>query len=342
VVQRDTIVVGASAGGVEALRSLVAGLPADLPACLLVVLHMPPSGVNALASILARVTDLKVRPAELESPLERGTVLVARADHHLVVVDGRVILTRGPRENGHRPAVDVLFRSAARALGPRVVGVVLSGALDDGSAGLVAVRLRGGVGVVQDPSDALASGMPANAIRAADPEYVVPLAKIPGVLRDLVGVEVEDAAPEPSVLMTAEIAMAELEPEALDRPDRPGQPAGLSCPDCHGTLFTIAEGGYVRYRCRVGHAWSAESLLAENDASLEGALWMALRTLEEKAALSLDMAARAAEHDQVISAQRFRDQAGETRDAADLIRRMLLSGSGRSPRADAPTELDRP
>jgi two-component system, chemotaxis family, protein-glutamate methylesterase/glutaminase len=335
VAQRDTVVVGASAGGVEALRTLVAGLPADLRASVLVVLHMPPDGIDALASILSRAGALKVRPAEQHSPLEPGTVLVARPDHHLVVVDDHVILTRGPRENGHRPAVDVLFRSAARVLGPRVVGVVLSGALDDGSAGLVAIRARGGLGVVQDPADALAAGMPRHAIRAADPEHVVPVAAMARLLETVVGQEVTDSPASVPHLMDVEVAMAELEPGALGAPDRPGTPAGFSCPDCHGTLFTLEEAGFVRYRCRVGHAWSAESLLAEHDASLEGALWMALRALEEKAALGRDMAVRARTHSQNLSARRFENQAAETQDAAEILRRMLLDGTGRSPAGEA-------
>lgn len=325
--RRDTIVVGASAGGVEALRTLVGGLPADLAATVLIVLHTPATGVNALASILSRTSSLKVLQADQEMPLEHGTVLVARPDHHLVVVDGRVILTRGPRENGHRPAVDVLFRSAARALGGRVIGVVLSGALDDGAAGLVAVRSRGGVGVVQDPEEALHPSMPESAIAAADPEYVLPVSAMPTTLVRLVGTEAGDVG-DPSELMDVEIAMAELEPDAIQQSNRPGVPAGFSCPDCHGTLFTIDEAGLARYRCRVGHAWSAEGLLAENDAALEGALWMALRSLEEKAALALDMAARATGHGQPMSAQRFADQAREAKEAAELIRRMLVTGAG--------------
>jgi two-component system chemotaxis response regulator CheB len=332
VAYRDTIVVGASAGGVEALRTLLAGLPADLPAAILVVLHTPRTSVSALSSILARATELTVHQAENESPLEHGTVLVARPDHHLVVVDGRVITTRGPQENGHRPAVDVLFRSAARALGPRVVAVILSGALDDGSAGLIAVRRHGGVGVVQDPADALHNGMPINAIRAAAPEHVLPLARIPELLRRLVSEPLDIAAPEPTDLMDTEIAMAELKREALQEPERPGVPAGFSCPECHGTLFQIDEAGFIRYRCLVGHAWSAESLLAESDAALEGAFWAALRSLEEKAALASEMAARAGLRGHDFSAHRFKGQAEEARNAAELIRRMLLNGTGVSTR----------
>jgi two-component system chemotaxis response regulator CheB len=216
-----------------------------------------------------------------------------------------------------------------------VVGVVLSGALDDGSAGLVAIRARGGLGVVQDPADALAAGMPRHAIRAADPEHVVPVAAMARLLETVVGQEVTDSPASVPHLMDVEVAMAELEPGALGAPDRPGTPAGSSCPDCHGTLFTLEEAGFVRYRCRVGHAWSAESLLAEHDASLEGALWMALRALEEKAALGRDMAVRARTHSQNLSARRFENQAAETQDAAEILRRMLLDGTGRSPAGEA-------
>ncbi|MBT0769619.1 chemotaxis protein CheB [Kineosporia sp. J2-2] len=328
--QRDVVVVGASAGGVEAITRLLSPLPADLPACVLVVLHTPATGVNALATILSRVTALKVVAAEGETPFERGSVIVARPDHHLLVVDDRVILTRGPRENGHRPAVDVLFRSAARVLGPRVVGVVLSGALDDGSAGLVSVRARGGVAIVQDPLDAAQPGMPANAIAAADPEHVLPLDAIPATLTGLVGAEVgEVPTPAPGDPLGEEVEIARHgSSRAAGRQHYQSNPAGLTCPDCHGPLFAIDEAGYVRYRCLTGHAWSAESLLAETDAALEGALWMGLRSLEEKASLADNMSTRARTHDQPLVARRFAEQAAEAREAAALIRRTLLANPG--------------
>ncbi len=328
--QRDTVVIGASAGGVVALTALLGGLPADFPARMLVVVHVPPSGVNALASVLARSTPLKVRAAANRDRLEPGVVLVARPDHHLVVVDDSVLLTRGPRENGHRPAVDVLFRSAARALGSRVIAVVLSGSLDDGSAGLRAVRALGGLGLVQDPQDAQHPGMPSNAIRAADPEYVVPVAAMPAVLTSLIGTEVPDQAPDQNLelarLLETEISIAELTPESLHESHRPGVPSGFSCPDCHGTLFTIGDEAPVRFRCRVGHAWSIQSLLAEHRAAVEGALWMALRALQEKAALCFEMSARAGSNGAAISARRFSDQALEARDAAELLRDLLANG----------------
>ncbi len=258
--KRDVVVVGASAGGVEALKELVAGLPHDFPASVLVVLHVPANGGSALPTILDRHGPLPAKHAEDGDRLEPGRILVAPPDRHLIVYDGRVTLSRGPRENGHRPAVDVLFRSAAKAMGARVIGVVLSGALDDGAAGLVAVGLRGGLGVVQDPDEALLVSMPRSAIEAADPEYVVRVREIPKVLASAVDQDVADVHQPASELMEMEAAMADLDLDALNANGRPGEPAGLSCPDCNGSLFEIHEGGLARFRCRVGHAWSPGGL----------------------------------------------------------------------------------
>jgi two-component system chemotaxis response regulator CheB len=322
---RDVVVVGASAGGVEALKELVAALPADLPATVLIVLHIPPSGSNALAAILDRAGPLEARQATHGEPLRHGTVRVAAPDHHLLLVEDRLALSLGPRENGHRPAVDVLFRSAARAAGRRCIGIVLSGALDDGSAGLVAIRSRGGLGMVQDPTEALQPGMPISAVESADPEYVLPVADIARKLGELVRQEVPDDEEDASELMEVDTAMAQFDISRIDGEEHPGQPAGYSCPDCSGALWRIQEAGLMRFRCRVGHAWSAESLLAQQTEELESALWMALRSLEEKAALSRDLGRRAEEDDRALSASRFTSLADEASRDARLIRDLLLS-----------------
>jgi two-component system, chemotaxis family, protein-glutamate methylesterase/glutaminase len=324
------VVVGASAGGVEALRQFVAGLPVDLGAAVLVVLHVPADAPSALPRILARVSGLPVSPAVAGRRLEAGTVLVAPPNQHLMVIDGEVALSSGPQENGHRPAVDVLFRSAARVAGPRTIGVVLSGSLDDGAAGAVAIASRGGRIMVQDRAEALYSSMPDAAARAAHADARLTAGSMGSVLAQwldahdsAVVVAPADTSQAASETMRMEVEMADLDPAAVHEPERPGIPAGFGCPDCGGALFQIDEGGLRRYRCRVGHAWSPESLLAEQTSAMEGALWMALRSLEEKAALSTDLARRARSSGHDLTATRFDEHAQETLGAAELVRRLI-------------------
>jgi two-component system chemotaxis response regulator CheB len=325
--RRDLVVIGASAGGVEALLQLLRTLPADFPAAVLVVLHLPAGARSVLPEILDRVCALPVAQAVDGAPLEPGTVRVAVADRHLLVVDDHIDLSRGPRENGHRPAVDVLFRSAARFAGRRVVAMVLSGALDDGAAGMVAVRARGGVGIAQDAADAMYPSMPRHAAESGGADHVVPVDKMSALLSDLLAEDIGRVAEPPaSNLMHAETAMAYLDPDALNDDDRPGIPSGFGCPSCHGALFSIAEGGMERFRCRVGHAWSPDALAAEQSQALEGALWMALRGLEERAALSLRMGERAEQRGHRLSARTFRERHDEAQSAAGILRRLLQQG----------------
>lgn len=322
------MVVGASAGGVEALRQLMGILPPQLPLAVLVVLHVPPTGTSALPAILGRSGALPVRHAVDGDELRRGEVLVAPPDHHLVVVDNTVTLTRGPKENGHRPAVDVLFRTAARSWGGRTLGVVLSGSLDDGAAGAVAIARRGGACLVQDYDEALYDSMPRAAAAASGVASVMPVAHMGRAIGDWAEEATAALRPVPDLpdgtdLMEVETAMAQLEPDAMHDPVRPGTPAGLGCPDCAGALFEIEEGGLRRFRCRVGHAWSPDSLLAQQTVALESALWMALRSLEEKAALAGDLAARAEHQGQDHVARRFGANAAEARRAAELVRTLV-------------------
>jgi two-component system chemotaxis response regulator CheB len=326
--RRDVIVIGASAGGVEALRTLVAALPADLPAAVLVVLHVPPYGGSVLPAILQRAGHLRARHPEGGERLTMGEIVVAPPDHHLVMHDSHVRLTRGPRENGHRPAIDVLFRSAARAAGARVIGVVLSGVLDDGTAGLAAITARGGMAVVQDPDDALYPGMPRNAIEHVAVEHVATAEQLGPLLVELCKEEIPDVEQPPSDLIEIETDMAMMDDDAMNQDERPGRPSGFSCPDCSGVLWEIHDGDIVRYRCRVGHAWSSESLLGEQEQQLEAALWMAMRGLEEKAALARTMGERAQERNSPLTATRFADQAEEATRAASLIRAMLEADIG--------------
>ncbi|MDC7122760.1 chemotaxis protein CheB [Cellulomonas fimi] len=328
---RDLVVVGASAGGVEALRKLVAGLPHDFAAAVVVVLHIPASSRSALASILERAGPLPARQAREGDRLEPGHILVAPPDRHVIVADGTVTLSRGPHENGHRPAVDVLFRSAARAAGPRVVGVVLSGTLDDGTAGLVAIRARGGMCVVQDPDDATYAGMPQAAMEGDSPDAVLPVDQIAVLLREVAGTRPATVPDDASALMDMEVAMAVPEDDALSAPDRPGVPSGFACPDCHGVLFEIDEGTMRRFRCRVGHAWSPHSLAAQQAAAVEGALWTALRALEEKAALSDRMARNATSRGHAMTARTFAEQAMEARESALALRDLVERTAGLVP-----------
>jgi two-component system, chemotaxis family, protein-glutamate methylesterase/glutaminase len=331
---RDLVAVGASAGGVEALRALVAGLPPVYPGAVLVVLHVPRDAPSALPAILSRSGPLPAATAVDGEPLRTGRIYVAPNDHHVLVLDGHIRLTRGPAENGHRPAIDPLFRSIARAFGRRSIGVVLSGSRDDGAAGLASIVARGGAAVVQDPADALYPWMPQAALAQVQTEYVAPAAKLGPMIAQITAMDMPDtpAAPDDNDLLDAEVAMSELGQVTTDELAMPA--AGYGCPVCGGALFQVASNPLPRYRCRVGHAWTAETLLDEQGLALEGALWMALRALEEKSALSRRMASsRNPRH--TASDARFRDMAADAESAADTIRRLIAQlGSATTPPAD--------
>jgi two-component system, chemotaxis family, protein-glutamate methylesterase/glutaminase len=318
------VVVGASAGGVEALAHLAASLPADLSAAVFVVLHLPATGASALPEILGRHGPLPAAHVTDGEPIQPGRIYVAPPDHHVLLRAGHVHLSRGPRENGHRPAVDPLFRSAAREYATRVVGVVLSGALDDGTAGLLAIKSRGGIAVVQDPADALYPGMPGNALQQVEVDHVLPAAAMGELLARLIADSAEAPADPAPTGMRVEVEMEGFSLEAFEG-NHPGRPSGFSCPDCHGVLWQIRDGGLQRYRCRVGHAWSPESLLTRQSEALEAALWIALRSLEERAALARRLAEPARRRGHRITASRFEEQAAEAQQAARLVRDLLLN-----------------
>ncbi len=336
---RDIIVVGASAGGVEALGQLVRGLPGDLPAAVFVVLHIPPHGTSVLPNILRRAGRLPADHARDGEPIVPGRLYVAPPDYHMLIKPGHVHLARGPSENSHRPAIDPLFRTAARRYGRRVIGVVLSGVLDDGTAGLLAIKNQGGLAVVQSPDDALYPGMPQNALDNVAVDHSLPVAKIGPLLSRLAAELLAPAAAAPvSPELQLETDMAELELDALQRADRPGNLAGFGCPECGGTLWELHEGDLTRYRCRVGHAWSPDGLLAKQSDGLEAALWTALRALEERSVLATKMAERADQRGHDLLAGKFRDQGREASAHARVIRNVLLSKRGQNTECASPAE----
>jgi two-component system chemotaxis response regulator CheB len=319
------VVIGASAGGVEALLRLVRDLPADFPAPVCIVLHIPADAPSLLPGILDRESKLQVAHAEDGQALVPSRIYVAPPDRHLLVGDdGTVLVTRGPRENRHRPAVDPLFRSAALVYGPRAIAVILTGTLDDGTAGALAVKERGGIVLVQDPAEALYPGMPQSAVSHVKVDHVLSLAAIGGKLAELVGQSVAAEALPPHDYLRLENGMAALDPDALARDDRPGQPSPYSCPDCGGVLWQIEEGEYVRYRCRVGHAFAPESMLSAQEEMLEEALWSAAKTLEETARLSARLALTERARGHGWLADRFAQKEQDARSRVEVIRRYLL------------------
>lgn len=315
------VVVGASAGGVEALRDLVAALPADFPAAIVVVLHIAPAGSSVLPQILGRAGNLPAVPAADGEALRGGRVYVAPPDRHVVVEDGHLCVMRGPSVNGHRPAIDPLFRSAAAAYGAHVAGVVLSGVLDDGTAGLLAVKDAGGRTLLQDPASALYAGMPSSAIEAVEPNFVGTAQEIGAALA-----EHASAPPDPPAPRARNGSeFVEVDRGSSEHPHPGGAPSGFTCPLCNGGLWELEEHGRSVYRCRTGHEFSVEALAVEQTEHVEASLWSALRALEEQTALHRRIAQRLARQGLAGSAARFARRADRGVQHAVALRRVLES-----------------
>lgn len=334
------IVVAASAGGFQPLRTLLSGLPADLPAAVLVVLHIPASGGSSLPGILDRAGPLSAAAAVDGEPIRVGRVYVAPPDRHLLVVEGTVRLSRGPRQNGVRPAADPLFRSAALYAGPRVTAVVLSGALDDGALGSATVERLGGRVIVQDPDGAEYPSMPRSAIAVTGHAAVVATKALSDEVTRLVtgegGLTAEAAGPDRE--LAAEIAGLLAGAPETDTQLR--SYSDLTCPDCGGPLYfkDAAELDRAKtYDCLVGHRWSPQSLFEEQGTTVERALWLAIRSLEERGRLTGQLADAARERGHALSARQFSEAAQEAGRSADAIREVVngmmaevASASGRA------------
>lgn len=320
----DIIVVGASAGGVEALMKLVRELPGNLPASLFMVLHIPAESKDLLPVLLNRSGSLPASHPVDGEKFERGHIYIAPPDHHLLLEEGHMRIVRGPKENRHRPAIDPLFRSAAQAYGPRVTGIILTGSLDDGTAGLLAVKRQGGIAIVQDPREALYPSMPQSALEHVSVDYCLPLIDIAAQIRHLVGEQVtQEELPQVPAGMEEEVKIAAMETNPTNYHEQVGKPSAFSCPECGGVLWEIQDGEIVRFRCRTGHAFSSESVLAEQSEALERALWVALKILDEKVDLSRNLARRAQEQGRGWLAQSFEARVEEGEHHAALLRSIL-------------------
>lgn len=323
------VVVGASAGGVEALKELVAGLPAGLEAGVGVVLHVSPHATSHLPTILGRAGPLEaVHPVDGE-PIRGGVIAVAPPDRHLLVRDGRWAVVRGPHENSARPAIDPLFRSAAAAFRRSVVAVVLSGTLSDGAAGAAAVSRVGGCVIVQDPAEALFPEMPSAAIARDHPDRVLPVGEIaPAVVELLSSLSQEEPVSENDPKeMSLETSYAALDVDALGATDPPGEPSRLACPACGGVLWEVDDADLLRFRCRVGHAYTADAALDGQSEAVDAALWAALRALHERAELA-QRVGRRIRAGSGRGVQRFDEMSREALEQAELIRGVLLERDG--------------
>lgn len=323
--RRNIVVIGTSAGGVEALRTLFANLPSDSAASYFVVLHLPAHSPSQLDRILQNVTPMHVTFAHDRQLIMPNTVYVAVPDRHMVLEADRVRVTRGPKECRARPAIDVLFRSAAVTFGPRVIGVVLTGSLDDGTAGLWQIKERKGLAFVQDPADAAFSSMPESAAGHVDVDLQGTIEQLAAAISRESATTIalpQVEAPGKTQEVENAVALGEnaMHAGVLDL----GAVSRYTCPECHGVLVQIEEGRLVRFRCHTGHAYSFRSLLAEVDDSIDANLWSTLRAIEERILILQQLAALADEAGKPVEAARLRARAGEAERKCEPIRELVL------------------
>ena len=350
----NIVVIGGSQGGIEALLEIVGVLPADLAAAIFVVIHLPMEAKSYLPSMLTRAGAIRAaHPADRE-PIRPGQIYVAPPDFHLTLEDGDVHALKGPRENRHRPAIDPLFRTAARSFGPRVIAVVLSGNLDDGSAGLLAVRRSGGIAIVQDPSSATAGEMPQRALDYAGADFTLPIDAIGPKIVELV--HSGDLAMNNPKKHNRERKTNERREKKNGNPSHPevreheedftseqgnGKASVFACPECHGVLWEMKEGRLLRFRCRVGHAYTVDSLKSELGESAERAMWAAMRALEEKAAMARRLSTSSNGPKNYL--ERLNDQADADTANAEVIRGIIFNQTENSsiPDPSKPGERNR-
>lgn len=325
---RDIAVIGASAGGVQALSQLARDLPSNLNAAVFIVLHIAIDAPSHLPDILAHSASLPVFHAIDGEPIAKGRIYVAPPNRHFLLQGERVRLVHGPKENLHRPSIDALFRSAARWMGPRVVGVVLTGARSDGKVGMRSIKQRGGVTIVQDPEEAPFPSMPMSVLQEIKVDYSIPLLEIAPLLAKLSRQEAEGEGKYPvpdNLIIEARIARQQMEAdELIASVERLGKVSRLTCPDCHGALWEIDDQEILRYRCHVGHAFSAEALDSGQSEMLEVALWSAVRALEEQMILAKKVQERARKANQMEVVRAYQKRAEEAEEHSSIIRQLLV------------------
>lgn len=328
--KRNIVVIGASVGGLEAFKKLVSGLPADIGASIFLVWHVSPNAEGVLPGVLGELTDLTVVHADHGDLIRPNRIYVARPDHHLLVDDRHVHVTRGPKENRFRPAIDPLFRSAAYAFGSRVIGIVLSGALDDGTAGLWSIKRCGGIAIAQDPDDAEMPSMPKNAIREVAIDYIVPVSEMAALLVKLCNETVETGTrldKEELGQLEAEVRVAADQNRLDINIPQYGEMSKLSCPECQGVLTLLKDGPLSRYRCHTGHAFSPETLLEAIAEKIESNLFAALRGVDEHVILLNHMGDHFAEANYRADAARYFRKAREAEQRVALIRNAIRASA---------------
>lgn len=313
----DIVVIGASAGGVEALTQIVGRLSADIKAAIFVVIHVSPDSTGLLPNILNRRSAVPAIEAQDGASIKHGLIYVAPPDRHLIFENDVMRVVRGPKHNRYRPAIDLLFRTAARNYGERVVGVVLTGFLDDGSSGLLAIENAGGITVVQDPDDAEVASMPRSALLQVQPDYCVPISEIGDLINRLAETEGEPM-----------VAAHKVNGGPVEAEKNKTQ-TSFTCPDCHGTIWEVNENGEVRFECRVGHAYSPEAMREAADDDVERSLWMALRSLEETAALDQRLADLSATRKRESAHSFYRQKAHDRKRHARVLREFLMGSKVR-------------
>jgi two-component system chemotaxis response regulator CheB len=329
VAGRNIVVIGGSSGALEAVRTILSGLPPTLDASLFIVLHTSPDSPGLLDRLFGRVTKFPVVYPHDKERIAPRNIYVAPPDFHLLVKRSHLRLTRGPRENRFRPAIDPLFRSAATAHGPRVIGVILSGAQDDGAVGMRLIKSSGGVAIAQDPSEAIIPSMPLAAIRHVDVDHVLPASEIAEAIARLAAEPI--AVSEVNMTDRERTDVSEAGSDAIHEADALGPPSPFTCPECGGTLWESKNGGLLQFKCHVGHRYSGDSLESAQAEQLDRALWAGLRALEESAELRRRMAVHARGQGMAAIASGYDDHAQESELRADVIRRVLMPESDKEP-----------